>query len=114
MRAANIMTRRSMSFHTYAVAMLLAILAGTATAHQHGKPDDPAARVAPPARVSVFDQYQRYREEPTDGWRDLNDEVARVGGHIGIVRGDKPAATPPATEQAKDAAHSAHQYGSSK
>jgi hypothetical protein len=39
-----------MSFHRYAAAMLLSILVGTATAHQHGKPDDPAARVTPAAR----------------------------------------------------------------
>ena len=36
---------------------------------------------------SAFESYRPYREEPAADWRTVNDEVGRVGGHIGIAGG---------------------------
>ena len=36
---------------------------------------------------SVFRGYQPYREQNVADWRSVNEEVGRVGGHIGIVGG---------------------------
>lgn len=47
---------------------------------------------------SAFSGYQPYRDQGLAPWRDLNNEVHRAGGHIGIVGGaaGKPAAQHPA------------------
>lgn len=47
---------------------------------------DAAASTPPVSYQSAFDGYRSYREEPIADWRALNDEVGRVGGHIGIFR----------------------------
>jgi hypothetical protein len=48
---------------------------------------DPAARVPQATYRSAFETYVPYREQAIVPWRDVNDEVARVGGHAGIFRG---------------------------
>lgn len=35
---------------------------------------------------SAYAGYNVYREGPMVAWRALNDEAARIGGHVGIVR----------------------------
>jgi hypothetical protein len=74
----------------------------TPAAAQQPRPDpaDPAASVSPVKYESAFAGYAPYREQHVAPWRDVNDEVARAGGHAGIfrVRGAhspaKPAANP--------------------
>jgi hypothetical protein len=69
---------------------------------------DPAAQVPPASYRSAFEGYVPYREQPLASWREVNDEVGRVGGHVGVFRGAghgahgqsmpaKPAAGTPAT-----------------
>lgn len=36
---------------------------------------------------SAFTGYRPYTEEPVADWRAVNDEVGRIGGHVGIVGG---------------------------
>ncbi|MGZ8209723.1 MAG: hypothetical protein ACXWUH_04380 [Burkholderiales bacterium] len=36
---------------------------------------------------SAFSGYRAYRDESIADWRAINDEVGRIGGHIGIVGG---------------------------
>ena len=50
-------------------------------------PADPAASTPATKYESAFSGYRGFREEPLAPWRDVNDEVARAGGHIGIVGG---------------------------
>jgi hypothetical protein len=47
---------------------------------------DPAAPVPQVSYRSAFDGYVPYREQPLASWREVNDEVGRVGGHVGIFR----------------------------
>ena len=88
----------------------LAALAPHATAQQPAArphPADPAAPVPTVKYDSAFSGYRGFREEPLAPWRAVNDEVARVGGHIGIVGGaGQPAAKPKPKPQAPGAAPS--------
>jgi len=75
-----------------------ALLAGAASAESTNAPNpaDPSVDVPAPRYDSAFSDYVRQRDDKLAPWRDVNDEVARIGGHIGILRGatqPKPAAT---------------------
>ena len=85
------------------IVLLLAVgAAATAEAQQPQRPDpaDPKARAPAIEHRSAFEGYRRYAEPELAGWREMNQEVGRVGGHLGIVReqsrppkaGAKPAA----------------------
>jgi hypothetical protein len=85
----------------YAVALTpLAVLAQQPPAKSH--PAVPGAAVPAVNYESAFAGYTPYRDEKLVSWRDVNDEAARVGGHIGIFGGAahggqtsaKPAAQP--------------------
>lgn len=60
-----------------------------AAAQQSAKkhPADPQATVPVPAYTSAFAGYRPLRDEPLASWREVNNEVARVGGHIGMFGG---------------------------
>jgi hypothetical protein len=78
-------------------AAAIAIAAIPAHAQSQPKPDVPAATAPPAARSSAYGGYRPYRDEALAPWREVNDEVGRVGGHSGVVRAErKPAPTPPA------------------
>jgi hypothetical protein len=49
-------------------------------------PTDPGVPVPAPDYSSAFSDYRAYREPEIADWRAVNDEVARIGGHIGIFR----------------------------
>jgi hypothetical protein len=47
-----------------------------------------ATRLVVPPYRSVLDGYGRYRaDEPLRDWREVNDEVGRLGGHGGHLQG---------------------------
>lgn len=50
-------------------------------------PADPGVAVIAPQYLSAFDGYKPLRDEKLRPWREVNDEVARAGGHIGIFGG---------------------------
>lgn len=60
-----------------------------ATAQQSAKtgPADPRAEVPATQYRSAFTDYQSFRDEKPASWREVNDEAARVGGHLGIFTG---------------------------
>ena len=94
----------------YIVLAALAALAPHAVAQQQTAkphPADPASPVPAVTYESAFTGYRGLREEPVAPWRGVNDEVARAGGHLGIVRGtqgshgpSKPAEKSPAQSPA--------------
>lgn len=61
--------------------------------------------LALPSHASPFANYRAYRDEERAVWRDVNDEVGRVGGHIGILRAEQADAVsrPAAPETARSA-----------
>ena len=73
--------------HSYWL-LLAALAAGAATAQTPARPDpaDPAARVPAPTYRSAFEDYKSVRSGEPKSWREANDEAARIGGHIGILR----------------------------
>lgn len=77
-----------------------ALMSLSAYAQRSGAMPNPAdadARVPEATYQSAFAGYARYRDEKVAPWRDVNEEVARAGGHIGIfssARGAPDAAQP--------------------
>lgn len=69
-------------------------------------PADPAVTVPAPAYASAFAGYQPLGSEKPGAWRELNDEVGRIGGHLGIVRDTAPASKP-----GQSTGHAAHHSG---
>jgi len=62
---------------------------------QRPAPPDPARAAAPVPAVpyrSAFDGYRRFGDTRPADWKAVNDEVARAGGHIGILKAE-PAGT---------------------
>lgn len=86
--------------------LLIAALPATAPAQQREAPPhpaDPAAKALPARYESAFAGYRAYREEKLAPWREVNDEVGRVGGHVGMFRSQgagqgaaRPEPRPPA------------------
>ncbi len=86
--------------------LLLAAGAGAAFAQTEGShdPRKPHAQVPPVIYRSAFEDYRPFREQELAPWRRVNEEVARVGGHAGVVKDgekaqegqkkDEPAGTP--------------------
>jgi hypothetical protein len=91
-----------------ALALLVAFAPVAAAQHQErpNNPADPRAP-APAARYeSAFAGYVPYREEKLAPWREVNEEVGRVGGHVGMFGGGhgghagaKPGPSKPAAAQ---------------
>jgi hypothetical protein len=50
-------------------------------------PADPTVAVPTVKYESAFGGYRPFREEKLGDWRALNEDVARAGGHIGIMGG---------------------------
>ncbi|MDH5537552.1 MAG: hypothetical protein OEZ08_18530 [Betaproteobacteria bacterium] len=89
---------------------VIAALGATAVGAQGTRfphPADAAVAASPPRYDSAFAGYASYRDEKLAPWREVNDEVARVGGHIGILRGNGTAAPrTPAPPQSTPSAES--------
>lgn len=68
--------------------LLAALAASPAVAQGERRPDpaDPRAKGPPPVYRSAFEGYRKQDEPRRIPWREANDQVERVGGHIGILR----------------------------
>jgi len=82
-------------------AYALAWLPVSVPAQQH--PADPQTATPPATYRSAYEGYRPLRDEKPASWRDANDEVARVGGHLGLFggahagHGKTTPASPPAS-----------------
>lgn len=83
-------------------------------------PASPDAPVRQSAYESAFAGYRTYQDEKPASWREVNDEVGRIGGQAGIFGGaghaghssPKPSTNPPpAASKPKQAPHSMHGKG---
>jgi hypothetical protein len=85
--------------------VIAAAATGLAGAQQaRPNPGDPKAPVPAFEYRSVFESYRRHAEPEVSGWREMNEEVRRIGGHVGIVR-EQPHPTKPVAKPPADAAH---------
>ena len=83
-----------------AVAASLATSVSTAQDGRHSGPADPSAAVPTLRYESAFAGYRRHADEKPLSWREANEEVHRLGGHVGHVplgaarKGTPPQPTP--------------------
>jgi hypothetical protein len=96
---------------TVVCAVLLGPLAAFAQTAARPDPSDPRLSAPPPAAESAFAGYRSFRDEPLAPWREVNDEVSRVGGHAGVLRADEAAEKQPAGAAAQPAAKAAPAHG---
>jgi len=102
-----------MSIRAFAALAVALALAAPAGAQSRPRPDDPAVKTPAPAHASAYEGYRPFREEDVAPWREVNDEVGRLGGHGGHVAKDaavSPAAQPQTSAPARPAP-SAHPEG---
>ena len=71
----------------FAALAALAPHAGAQAPAAQPQPTDPGASAPAVRYESAFAGYRGFREEPLAPWRSVNDDVARTGGHVGILRG---------------------------
>ena len=74
-------------------SMLLAAGASTAAAQQRQDPTEPQAKVPAVEHRSAFAGYRAYADPELARWRTVNEEVERIGGHIGILRAQQQNAS---------------------
>ena len=74
------------------VGLSLAFFASAAAAQQIARPDpaDPSARSPKPVYRSAFAAYRPWAETEVARWRESNEEVGRLGGHVGHAGRAKP------------------------
>ena len=80
-----------------AMAMAMAILSLHAFAQEKPK-KHPSDADAPPTAFTYQSAFERYRpppepqETPDKLWRAANDEMGKLGGHMGHIKDEPPAA----------------------
>lgn len=84
------------SLHQFIIgaAMLLPALAPAENTRLARDPSDPADKGSIPPYQSAFATYQplqEFTDAPNARWRTHNDEVARVGGHAGVLKDAAPS-----------------------
>ena len=69
--------------------LLAAFAAGNAVGKDEKRPDpaDPQASAPASPYRSAFEGFRSLEEPKPVPWREANDEAARIGGHLGILRG---------------------------
>lgn len=89
---------------------LAACFAGSAAAQTTGWPDVTDPKAAAPARPyeSAFKDYKPYADPEVSRWREVNENVGRLNGHVGHVPRQPEAATRPGTKPPAPAGHGAH------
>ena len=92
------------------VFTLLALAAGGAAAQQKPRPDpaDQATRTPQSAYRSAFEGYRSFSDAEVARWREANEEMGRLNGHVGHVPGSVPPPSRGTDAPAKPAAHGSH------
>lgn len=72
----------------YGAYTLLSSPANAQSYPASAEPTQAGARVPGLQYESAFQNYVPYREQPLEAWREVNDEVGRVGGHLGMFRSE--------------------------
>ena len=87
---------------------LLALAAGAASAQSDARPDplDPRAWVPAVDYRSTLTTYLPYRDPSLASWREMNEQVGRLGGHVGHTDAGRTGAGKASIPAAKPAAGS--------
>jgi hypothetical protein len=96
--------------HKKTLLALAACFAASAAAQTAVRPDASDPKAAAPARPyeSAFKDYKRYTDVEVSRWREVNDEVGRLNGHIGHVPQQPGAVARPGTQPPAPAGHGGH------
>jgi len=86
---------------------LVACATGGVAAQSAAPPDpaDPKASVRERAYESAFKAYRPYTEPEVARWRQSNEEMGRLGGHMGHLRRETGVADRPAAKPTSPATH---------
>jgi len=84
--------------------------AGSAAAQTTARPDPADPKAAVPARAyeSAFKDYRPYADPNVARWRQSNEEMGRLGGHVGHVPRETGATAKPGAKQPAPAGHGGH------
>lgn len=82
----------------YCAALVAPLTAAAQKPAANAGPADPGVAVPPVKYESALAGYSPWRDEKPAPWREVNDEVARIGGHIGIMRGAARSGAAPGPE----------------
>lgn len=89
----------------------LAVILASDVAAQNSSRTDPAdPKVAVPARAyeSAFKGYRPYADPEVARWRQSNEEMGRLGGHMGHVPRETGAIVKPGAKPASPLGHGGH------
>ena len=75
--------------HFFRIVLVAAAAAASAAAP--GAQTEMSRSAEPLQYQSAFEDYRPFKDEPVASWREMNREVARVGGHAGVLKSDAPA-----------------------
>ena len=89
---------------------LTVCFAGSATAQNLARPDpaDPKVTVLARPYESSFKDYRPYVDPEVARWRQSNEEMGRLGGHVGHVPRDTGSITKPGEKPPAPTGHGAH------
>ena len=89
---------------------LAACFAGSAAAQNPARPGptDPKAPVPARPYESVFKDYRPYADADVARWRETNEEMGRLGGHVGHVSKSSAATSKPAAKAPPQSGHGGH------
>lgn len=86
------------------------VIAAHAAAQADGRalPTDPQAPVPGVQYRSAFTDYRSFREPEAADWREVNEQMRALGGHMGHAGRGKPPARPQAGQDPQRAAPGGH------
>ena len=89
---------------------LSAWIAGSASAQNSARPDPADPKLAVPSRPyeSAFKDYRPHVDPEVSRWREANEEMGRLGGHVGHVPKSSDAAAKPAAKAPAQRDHGGH------
>lgn len=89
---------------------LAACVAASAAAQTPARPDPADPKTVVPVRPyeSPFKDYRPYTDPEVGRWRQSNEEMGRLGGHMGHVPRESGTATRPGAKPPAPAGHGAH------
>lgn len=88
---------------TLLLCMIVAATSAVAQTAQRDPADPKQGALAVPSHAPVFRDYRPYADPEVGRWRQVNDEVGRLGGHLGHLPRKPDAAHKPAAP-----AHGSH------